>query len=62
MFNIYVNRLSGTTKRLEDDCLLEIDRRFRGAYCLHHRVTAYTRLQGATFHKTAIFILITART
>jgi hypothetical protein len=49
--------------------LVEIDRQFRGAYCLHHqdnesttkqahlkRRSISTRLHGATFQKTAILV------
>jgi hypothetical protein len=39
--------------------LVEIDRRFRDACCLHHlpddRWSIFTRLHGATFQKTVIF-------
>jgi hypothetical protein len=34
--------------------LLDIDRRFTGAYCHHHRSVS-TRLHGTTSQKTAIF-------
>jgi hypothetical protein len=34
--------------------LIDTDRRFRGAYCLHH--------QGATSQKAAIFKLVAVRT
>jgi hypothetical protein len=50
--------------------LVEIDRRFKGAYCLHHRGdnspfkrrSVSTRLHGAIFKKTAIFIRFAVRT
>jgi hypothetical protein len=44
--------------------LLDIDRRFRGAYCLHKQVPEMLvniRLHGLTFQKTAIFILVAVR-
>jgi hypothetical protein len=44
--------------------LVEVDRRFRGTYCLHHqgvrplnRRLISMRLHGATTQKTAIFIV-----
>jgi hypothetical protein len=57
-------------------CSLEVDRCFRGAYCLHqgddhpddggsahlkHRSTS-TRLHGTTYQKAAIFVLAAVRT
>jgi hypothetical protein len=45
--------------------LVDIDRRFRGAYCLFHQDYESLRvmeLQGATSQKTAIFILVAVRT
>jgi hypothetical protein len=42
--------------------LVEIDRRFRGVYCLHHQGAISTRLHGATSQKTVIFIPVSVRT
>jgi hypothetical protein len=43
--------------------LVETDRRFRGAYCLHHQGRSVSiRLHGSTFQKTAIFMLVAVRT
>jgi hypothetical protein len=41
--------------------LVEIDRRFRSAYSLHHQ-DVYIRQQSATLKKTFIFILATMGT
>jgi hypothetical protein len=41
--------------------LVETDRRFSGAHCLHHQGDP-TRLHGATSQKTAVFIIVAVRT
>jgi hypothetical protein len=38
--------------------LAEVDRRFRGTYCLHNEGDLPTRLHGDVFQKTVIFITI----
>jgi hypothetical protein len=37
--------------------LIEVYRRFRGAYYLYHQGDTSSRLQGAIFQKAVIFIL-----
>jgi hypothetical protein len=44
--------------------LVETDRRFRGAYCLHHPFetsVGYCKIHGAISQKTDIFILAAVR-
>jgi hypothetical protein len=43
--------------------LVEVDRRFRGVYCLHHQGDGLIqRLHGPAYQKAAIFILAAVRT
>jgi hypothetical protein len=41
-------------------CKMIVDRRFRGAYCLHHQGVMTIILHGSTFQKTILNIILAA--
>jgi hypothetical protein len=53
---LLVREISGSHG--DEYSLVGIDRRFRGAYCLHHRPFTPTRLYGSTSQKALIILFI----